>query len=175
MSLGRLLTTGKAFITPRDLPSPYRMRREALLPKFGGDHNPFMAEPAVSAAVDLAKTGTARPPETAPRRGLWLWKWNLKWFGFGGRKSASVASQPRVRSKAGPPRQARAPVQGELSLDKVKVVRNDLSESDADAVARGNGAAAARSPAASNLLWGAMAAGKALDRLAERIVGAGPR
>jgi hypothetical protein len=39
----------------------------------------------------------------------------------------------------------------------------------------GGGTAAGRRPTASSLMLGAMAAEKALDRLAERIVGAGTR
>jgi hypothetical protein len=67
-------------------------------------------------------------------------------------------------------------VQGELSLDAVKVVRNDLHGSDVDLV---SSAQVVEKPyhhqVASNLISGANAAEQALDRLAARIVGAGAR
>ena len=69
----------------------------------------------------------------------------------------------------------RTPVQCELSLEKVIVIRNDLRESDVDVVTRTGVPGAGRPPVASSLMLGTLAAEKALDRLADRIVGAETR
>lgn len=169
MSLVRLLTAGKAFTTLRDLPSSYRMRREALLPKFGTNRNPFTPEESPPAATAAPRTVTVAASEAKPRRGEWL----RRWLRFVTDRPGKETNRRQLLLKTGPTRRHRIPVQGELSLSNVKVVRNDLTDSDVDVVARGNGAAATRLPAASHLLVGAMAAGRVLDRLAERIVGNG--
>jgi hypothetical protein len=68
---------------------------------------------------DLASEGKART-----RAGHWTNKLNpLSWF-----------SRRREEPRSAVPRFSKAPMQGELSLDRVKVVRNDLSEADVEIV-----------------------------------------
>ena len=54
-----------------------------------------------------------------------------KWMG----KLSTLLSRPGGKPvRAGMPRLAKLPVQGELSLDSIKVVRNDLSDTDLEVV-----------------------------------------
>jgi hypothetical protein len=163
MSLVRLLTAGKSLVDLKESTSRYQMRGENLLPKFDSPKNPFAARvkpppagamtgatleaasteltAAEIAAANLKETkrlpiAAAPPgsPETfsrpvAPAKvsggiGAWMRKLNpLTW---------RVNRQPAARTAV--PRVNWAPVQGELSLDKVKVVRNDLSEADMEII-----------------------------------------
>lgn len=197
MSLGRLLTAGRSLTTLRDTPTAYRVNERALLPKFGGVENPFAAErqpaPASSSAAAKVGSGTqangfhrsaqqeieapaeSRPKprsESLPGAGLLAsispWKWLKKVKPA----SSPVRRQPANTLRAGVG--SRRPVQGEFSLDNVKVVRNDLTDTDFVVVSAGQSENTGRRPGAAKMLAGAMLAEKALDRLAERIVGAGP-
>jgi hypothetical protein len=164
MSLLRLLTTGKSLVGLKKPENRYHLPGEMGLPKFGGKKNPFRAtvfpdktegaEPAASMAApevgavesttlvdptpepqpaaasasvhSAAKAEQAAPAQarervagrTSPFKALLLW---------GRAKKANPA-----RALAGRPL-----VQGELSLDRVKVVRNDLSETDFEIVPLG--------------------------------------
>lgn len=164
MSLLRLLATGKSLIGLKQGNGRYRVSRERLLPEFGGRSNPFRTRSDVekehvtaregaeressgvsastSAALPVAgptsayekqqtkeksrEKGTLRP--TAPRLKLaeWAGKCMLRiptGMHLRGLKPATVISKlPKPL------------VQGELSLDRVKVVRNDLSDTDLDVI-----------------------------------------
>lgn len=139
MSLLRLLSVGRSLGRISDPPNRYRMTQQSLLPKFGGARK----------ADDPPSSNRGR--ESEPERGS-LWKRILK--AVAGRKTAKYASNmnrtetdvPVVTPQAFPrgrwtflrgastcvqkPKVADAPVQGELSLDMVRPVRNDLRESD---------------------------------------------
>ena len=158
MSLGKLLTTGKSLVGLSNGNSRYHLQKGAL-PKFESAKNPFATkanaeaperEPqlpkltaAEVAAANLKKTqplpvsaekavasAEATPVEAvkvaAPVEG-WLKKINpMVWFG--NRKPAEPKPAiPRFSKPYGP-------VQGELSLDNIKVMRNDLSEADVEVV-----------------------------------------
>ena len=151
MSLLRLLTTGKSLVGMSDAESRYRVTRERLLPQFGSARNPFIstgkAEPASAEARPSANCGgngaaeggggiqgaSGEPAVTRARGALRLkaaallsgWKAKL-----GGllRRPRSKAVKPAI------PRFTKPPVQGELSLDKIKVLRNDLSDADLEVV-----------------------------------------
>jgi hypothetical protein len=164
MSLGRLLTSGKSLVGLQNNDCRYEMRPKNLLPKFGSDKNPFLTAkskaeslqaefsrklPTVTrtltpAEQDAAKLNETKPlpaikafksEETAPvkpiaktkmlnRLSRWLNKLNpLNW-----RRAASRAE----KKSAG--RFAKTPVQTELSLEKIKVLRNDLTEADVEVV-----------------------------------------
>jgi hypothetical protein len=157
MSLLQLLTTGKSLVGMSDSESRYRMRNR--LPRFGSDRNPFAtrqeqegaageggsAEPrrgdlsiAELAAARLKETQRLPAPVAAPRSALprpsrisrlaaWLRRAN----------QAVRPSRPELAARPLPPAARpgiRPPVQGELSLDKVRVVRNDLSDADLEVV-----------------------------------------
>lgn len=56
------------------------------------------------------------------------------WVGNWGAKLSSLAPRKRARPVNTPARRNEAPLQGELSLDNIRVMRNDLSETDLEVV-----------------------------------------
>ncbi len=165
MSLGRLLSAGKALTSLRDIPSAYQVRRKAMLPKFGLGGDPFASVKEPTLPTLETKPEGKLATQVSTRSSFWPWKW------LGAEKPTTTAGGSRFMRAA---RKANGavpvPVQAELSLDNVKVVRNDLRDADVDLVTRGGGS--------SGLLLGTVAAhraGEALDRLADRIVGVQPR
>ena len=123
MSLMQLLAVGKSIGTIQDRPSPYRMRQQALLPKFRGHDMP---EP------DSAGAGHHS------RRFTFGFVTTLGAGRFGGGTVAGSQVRrwhfwKRVRGEGA--RVTGGPVQPELALDLVKVVRNDLSDADLEVIA----------------------------------------
>ncbi|HWD93846.1 MAG TPA: hypothetical protein VG938_16010 [Verrucomicrobiae bacterium] len=157
MSLGKLLNTGKSLVGLHNAGGRYHLQKGAL-PKFESSKNPFATRaheveperepqlpkltPAELAAAKLKKTQAlpvlsakaeapsrntepAQPTKPAPVVESWLKKINpLVWL------RNSKPAQP----KSAIPRFGKGPVQGELSLENIKVMRNDLSETDLEAV-----------------------------------------
>lgn len=202
MSLGKLLTTGKSLVGLHNSNARYQLRKGAL-PKFESAKNPFVSRahvevpspvaerepqlpkltPAEIAAANLKKTQrlpvfdaqgevvseVSQPAEPAKVPAVvdsWLKRINpMVWWE--NRKPA--AAKPAVQ------RFNKVPVQGELSLDNIKVMRNDLSETDMEVVSAKPRAAAV--PSSGKASAGAMAAPelpsakKALDFLNERLLG----
>ena len=163
MSLGRLLSSGKSLIGLNSVTNRYRMESKNLLPKFGSMKNPFSTKPKsavvsketdppvpapapmpVETAVATELKETVRPPAALPsptgegevsgaskrmsiadRIGGWLGRINLfAWW----------SARKRAKSKPAIPAFNKGPVQGELSLDNIKVVRNDLNDADIEVV-----------------------------------------
>lgn len=148
MSLLRLLSTGKSLVGLTDNPHRYRLSQQRLLPCFGSKKNPFRsrivpsaektAEPGsqpplqeqlppaqpAEASAQTARTGTAAPAQARPSglisRGAGLLGGLFAKRAESGRCGAEPKTKPLV--------------QGELSLERVKVVRNDLSDSDLEVV-----------------------------------------
>ena len=161
MSLLRLLTTGKTLVGLKKPEHRYHLPGEAALPKFGGKKNPFRATVfpdksetgeivASAAAPEFAAADVTGPadPTLAPPQGAVP---ECSQATVRPDSAALVeARQPTVartspfkalllwgRAKKANPSRAlagRPLIQGELSLDKVKVVRNDLSETDFEIV-----------------------------------------
>jgi hypothetical protein len=149
MSLVKLLTSGRSLIGIDNTASRYKMRERNMLPKFGASRNPFAAReespkspapqssaPAASPELaplprPAAKAGDSRGPTRAavlPKAGEWIGRCADKinpaaWW---------QARKPAMKSVARKP--DRRPVQTELSLDQVKVARNDLSDADVEVV-----------------------------------------
>jgi hypothetical protein len=133
MNLGKLLAAGKSIIGGRG-EIAYRISDRAYLPKFISSKNPFApaakVEPAPKVVVAPIKKGMASDgtktqklptfPAARFRKTGWISKFNpiSIWRG----------SRPQTPQKAQPPLQA------ELSLDRVKVVHNDLSDADVEIV-----------------------------------------
>jgi hypothetical protein len=160
MSLVRLLRDGKSLIGLQDSVPRYRMRAKNLLPKFGSTKNPFSTStsepaqtaakpaaqiaryqmtPAELAAARLKETKELPMPasvefkkaETAPVSAAtsnWLRQWTQKLNPFSGWSWRKTLPK---RSLLGPNKPT---VQGELSLDRVKVMRNDLSDAEVELV-----------------------------------------
>ena len=174
MSLMHLLAVGKSIRNIKDHPSRYRVTRDKLLPKFGSAEDHEASAPMPGAAnvatevengppaaqapppalpgeteseSDAVETQTTSPPEVvksplAYPRGRWTLMKN------------PFARKPDSRTD-------KAPVQAELSLDAIKVVRNDLSDADLEVVPARPGSAPvqakpppAEEPAAVGVLLG---------------------
>ena len=157
MSLVRLLTTGKSLVGMRDTASRYRMNKQGVLPKFISPKNPFApptgpgAERGTAAiqSVPAAKTGptdfkktqklppaaASAPAEKLPRPARSAPVFPESWGAWLRKKTplSFVAGSKRV---PGPVRKSptKEAVQGELSLDRVTVMRNDLSDADLEVV-----------------------------------------
>jgi hypothetical protein len=161
MSLLRLLSAGKSLVGLKPEAARYRMSDPRAMPRFGSGRNPFQARktlspdaplapvssaattPAVEApgpvvtpkvepvAVAAAETEPQARPEPAT---VAKSEWKRKLAGWIGKLRSR--RQPKKPKRATPVRPARGPVQGELSLDAIQVVRNDLSDSDFEVVAR---------------------------------------
>lgn len=155
MSLLRLLTVGRSLGTIRDQPSRYKMTEQALLPKFGATKQSEIVESpraemnlkAASApsVEEKAIQKTAVEPAAAKEKGTKIM--TAVETGFPAVNTAAAAEPKQAfpqgrwtifrnpfggalaKSKA-----AQAPVQGELSLDAVKPVRNDLRDSDLEVI-----------------------------------------
>lgn len=135
MSLGRLLAAGKSLIGLRGGEGRYRENKRARLPKFGSPKNPFapMSEPDPSAANNAGANQAVvqnqeptvpkvAPAPARPARAAHLTGWLAEW---------SARFNPLARSRRPPgPVRSLLPQQGELSLDRVQVVRNDLRDAD---------------------------------------------
>ena len=154
MKLGTLLAAGKSLALGRRGQTPYRADKQFYLPKFGSPKNPFVPTnqsgeaispetaaaapvktPITVAAAKTQKLPTFSPapraandrpagkrPASAGRRHSLAWLDRLNPFA-GGAALAPVAGE-----------NAKSPVQSELSLDAVKVLRNDLSDVDIEIV-----------------------------------------
>ncbi len=162
MSLVRLLTAGKSLVGLKESGNRYRLADKGLLPKFQPKKNPFMPGTPASpeAAADVApapepETADAaaaepRPEKTSPEieaaeslsgkaggstvpsgiQRLWA-GCRERCKSMLGRLFSWRRSLP-ARSTA--PGQSRKMFQAELSLETVKVVRNDLTDTDLEVV-----------------------------------------
>ena len=174
MNLGKLLAAGKSIIGGRGDVS-YRISNRGYLPKFISPKNPFApsVETELTPSVEptpvkkgIASDGAttqklpalpkAGPliPEVNPRKRNWIDKWNLLslWSGW----------QP-----AAPPK-PQHPMQAELSLDRVKVVHNDLTDAEVEIVPIKSRTA----PEAAASVLPAAQAGDSWSRLSAKIFGA---
>lgn len=159
MSLLRLLTAGKSLIGLKNPARRYMLSQPGALPKFNSKRNPFRATIRLESATSpqgeaVASTGptratastcialsaeerTALPPASA-QAGAPQGTVPDQLNGAGDRKPrlGSIFSWIRPKATATPPvaRAAKSMVQCELSLDTVRVVRNDLSDSDIEIV-----------------------------------------
>ncbi len=147
MSLMRLLTAGRSWVGLKDPGSRYQMGKPGMLPKFGSGRNPFGAKKAVGPphrSVESDRSDKAAAPAPVPgasaaqaqpashsrsqiairqevaKKENWASKLGLL---LGVRVKKRQATAPVT-----PPPSARP--QLELSLDSIKVVRNDLSDAD---------------------------------------------
>jgi hypothetical protein len=151
MSLLRLLTAGKSLVGLRDGEHRYRVPRQRVLPKFDARANPFMAaskpgapelpqEKPVTAAEATAPREERTAPEPVQLAAPAVLPAAAPKFETPSPANAPAPCRPgflsRVLRRGTPSHrkgQALGPealVQGELSLEAVKVVRNDLNDSD---------------------------------------------
>ncbi len=153
MSLIGLLTVSRSFGGVKNKPAPMRLR-DGLLPHFG------VQDGALRIASAVTRPGSFRRPAqlTLPA--------DASWEGVGveqvlanpvSRATALVGEGPRTADPELPAwgRRVADPRQGELSLEGVKVVRNDLCDADLELVARQSGRESAALQRA--LVWSAKA------------------
>jgi len=141
MNLGKLLGAGKSFISGRKS-AAYRTDKRVYLPQFVSPKNPF-ATPA-SPEARIESPPLAGPPPVSPIKKAAPLTW------------AKTEKMPILAAPAAPLRRASwagklnpvslfrsapapagnrpAPVQAELSLEKVRVVHNDLTDADVEVV-----------------------------------------
>lgn len=118
---------GKSVRETKDHPSRYKMTRRTLLPKFGGEAHP--SGPPVNARKDakqVMKTDTSELVPPAPAKSPVPSPIGFRLAGWAFRRNPFAPSAV--------PAATRPVVQSELSLDAVKVVRNDLSDADLELV-----------------------------------------
>jgi len=124
MSLMQLLAATRSIKTVKNEPSPYKMNQTNLLPKFvkkGEDGQAPAPEDTVGLSGSEAKPVVPADPGDFPQPVV---------QGFGQRRVLSgwLAFRKKLRK---PSAKNAGLVQAELSLEAVKVVRNDLYESAA--------------------------------------------
>jgi len=157
MKLGTLLAAGKSLALRRRGESPYRANKQFYLPKFGSPKNPFASANQSGEAISPEEAAAA--PVKTPITVVAAKTQKLPTFSPAPRaannrpttvkKPALPAQKPRRSSgwmsrlnpfgpgsgfTAGRRENANSPVQAELSLDAVKVLRNDLSDVDVEIV-----------------------------------------
>lgn len=138
MSLLGLLTIGRAFGSVRNRPAPFRVTND-LLPNFGRERA-FAGAETNEIQTHAAATEPARQASPEPQTNL------APELPLNERQTIPplVATQP-VKPEAEKSRQVTrtrrrtrggVPVQGELSLEAVRVVRNDLYADDLELIPR---------------------------------------
>ena len=94
MSLLKLLACGRSLIGLKDTPTRYRMSQRYLLPKFGGENNPF----AHAASGSQSAAGPASPTEPGSVAGpshSAEWQLGLPGAGDSGATNQSSCNEPR--------------------------------------------------------------------------------
>jgi len=161
MSLLRLLTSGKSLVGLRNSDGRYQVTRQRWLPKFGSKKNPFRtrsglvqapvvgeahaalpakplastfgpAPTAVAIACEPDSPGKPGKNNSVPKRARSTFAESARVY-VSRLAAGLIRSQPKA-ARPVIPRVGHSLVQGELSLDRVKVVRNDLSDSDLEIV-----------------------------------------
>lgn len=164
MSLLRLLASGRSLVGLGNSEHRYHLANRRAMPTFSAKENPFRATvrpestssakaqlqvPAVSEApVETQAELQANPPTPAPNpltakdADKVQVKRPSRMIQQGASAIRSSAEKLKGLFRRGPssqqssavPRFAKPLIQGELSLDRIKVVRNDLSDSDIEIV-----------------------------------------
>lgn len=141
MNLGKLLGAGKSIIGGGK-PAAYRTDKRFYLPQFVSPKNPFANPAATATPPDFAKA--LEPVSAGPEknRAVPTWAKTQKMpvvavQGATARATNWVSKlNPAAMFRAAPSSAGRIapPVQVELSLEKVKVVHNDLTDADVEIV-----------------------------------------
>jgi len=147
MNFGKLLASGKSWVGGNGI-GRYQMRDGLRLPKFISPRNPFLRDTVVEPVTPVSVPGApVRPVETVVaeptppakrvsftlRVGNGLQQAILFCLDHNPFSAIGKAKLPTI------PRFGKPTVQGELSLDKVRVVRSDLAHADLEVVRLGVG------------------------------------
>jgi len=139
MKFGRLLAAGKS-LAGGNMAGRYQMRDGLRLPQFISPKNPFAAEATAEESTSQAATLEERDAVVSAVTPMQKLSAFLSWAGEASTRAAlwcldhnpfSAIGRPQLPSI---PRFGRQQVQGELSLEKVKVVRGDLTHADVEVV-----------------------------------------
>ena len=139
MKLAKLLGAGKSFISGGK-PAAYRTDKRVYLPQFVSPKNPFTNPTAVPAQAELPQPPLENPPALAKKiTPSWVKTQKMPVLvasGAAARKTTWISKLNPVSIFRAAPSAANdaTPVQVELSLEKVKVVHNDLSDADVEVV-----------------------------------------
>lgn len=164
MGLMKLLGTSASFARILDRPSRYRVGQLSLLPKFGADQRPEVPAVQPSPGSPFALDAQSAPSRsvTVATKGRLGDKIRKIFRRSNNKTMNTVEADPSVASASAPSKPEHAfpfgrwtlfrspfnrvtaaapespsdasPVQGELLLDAVKPVRNDLSDSDLEVI-----------------------------------------
>jgi hypothetical protein len=155
MNLGKLLGAGKSFISGGK-PTAYRTDKRVYLPQFVSPKNPFATSAPTATQTELPKVAGKKPVEVMKKTVTLPWAKTRKLP-----VAAALAGPTRATTwvnKLNPFRSAPtavdkgvAAVQSELSLEKVKVVHNDLTDADVEIVPMKSRPAPAPAPVASQM------------------------
>jgi hypothetical protein len=140
MNFGKLLGAGKSVMNGAK-GAAYREDKRVYLPKFGSPKNPFATSPSPEVQSELPKpvsknsltsvtgslpsetqTKVVQMPSSAPQQPVRVATWMDKL-----NPAALFRGPASVHKNA-------VPVQTELSLEKVKVVHNDLTDAEVEVV-----------------------------------------
>jgi hypothetical protein len=128
MNLGKLLGAGKSFVNGGK-PAAYRTDKRVYLPQFVSPKNPFANSATPPTQAELPKR-TAQNPAAAMEK--------FTPPPAGPVRTTTWASRlnPALIFRVAPPSAGNAapPLQAELSLEKVKVVHNDLADAEVEVV-----------------------------------------
>ncbi|MEJ0091529.1 MAG: hypothetical protein WDM80_17510 [Limisphaerales bacterium] len=141
MNLGKLLGAGKSFISGRKS-AAYRANRRVYLPQFVSPKNPFVNTGAAATQDELPKSEpqASLPPD---KKSASPWAKAQKMPEVAAPQGATARATTWVsklnpvsmfRNSSSPVDKIIPPVQVELSLEKIKVVHNDLSDADVEVV-----------------------------------------
>jgi hypothetical protein len=165
MNLGKLLGAGKSFVNGGKV-AAYRANKHAYLPKFTSPKNPFAAvgqaelpappiknsvQPMEKVTLPAFMTTQKMPPISATPKSLAAWTSRLNPLTL--LRGAPAETNDLERA-----------VQAELSLEKIKVVHNDLTDAEVEVVPVKSRPAAPTMPLAE----------KSWEVLGERIFGTNP-
>jgi len=179
MSLGKLLTSGRCLMGANGEAHRFRVNKRVALPKFGSPKNPFAsgaqqeraeARPTAAVPTEAKVRATNAPAPPVALRKLSPVA-TLKWVAGLGRKLDPRAwwkRRPAAVSRAAVP--VVSPVQPELSLDAVRVLRNDLTDADMETGPACGDPAPARN---SGVLAMTAKAEVAMDRISSKFFGTG--
>ena len=125
-----LLSASRSLVSSRDLGKQFRMSDPKAMPNFGGKST----QKFQTSNSKLQKSSKSQAPNIQAQRAGRTKGSGLIAACFAKLKTAFGSGQ-RVKSAA-IPRFSGGPIQCELSLDNVKVLRNDLSDTDFEVIAK---------------------------------------
>jgi hypothetical protein len=139
MNLGKLLGAGKSFVSGHNA-AAYRTDKRFYLPQFVSPKNPFVNLAATAVQTELPKPAAQNSDAPVKKAAPWAKTQQIPVFSAQGATARATTWVSRLnpisifRAAPSPANKNVTPVQVELSLEKVKVVHNDLTDADVEIV-----------------------------------------